>query len=170
MILKGNSLCLSGESTLLAYWWLHHCSYTAHSQPGKTQFTFSYFLLLLNKDHATVVHACVTFRMNYCNIFYPKGCQKVKKKAVADSSCSSSSPIQKQTHSISHWSSVVCVSFSPGYRTEAGYWSLTCSVQVITQTTWKYRKKKPNTLNFDRNIVFRTWIWPCIAQELSAAS
>lgn len=123
MTFKGNSLCLSGQSTVLAYWWLHHCSYTACSQPEKTQFPFSYFLLLLNKNLATVVRACVTFRMNYCNIFYPKGWQKVKLKAVPDSSCSSSAPVQKGTQTVSHWSSVVCISFSPSYTTESGHWS-----------------------------------------------
>lgn len=140
MTFKGNSLCLSGQSTVLAYWWLHHCSYTACSQPEKTQFTFSYFLLFLNEDLATVIHTCVTFRMNYCNIFYPKGCQKIKMKAVADSSCSSS-PIQKWTHRVYPTDPLWSVLAFQVTEQSQDTGLLTWPVQAITKTTWKYKKK-----------------------------
>lgn len=146
MTFKGNSLCLSGQSTVLAYCWLHHCSYRECSCPEKTRFTFSHFLLLLNEDLATVVHACVTFRMNYCKVFYPKGCKKVKMKAGADSSCSSS-PVQKWTHKAYStgplWSALA---FPPATEQSQDTGLLTCSVQAITMTTWKYRKETMNCI------------------------
>lgn len=148
MTFKGNSLCLSGQSTVLARCWLHHCSYTESSCPEKTRFTFSCFLLLLNEDLAIVVHASVTFRMNYCNVFYPKGCKKVKMKAVADYWCSGSL-VQKR-------SSVVCISFSPSYRTDSGYWSPNMLCPSYHNDNLKIQKRN-NKLNFDRNIVFKTW-------------
>lgn len=144
MTFKGNSLCLSGQSTVLARCWLHHCSYTECSCPEKTRFTFSCFLLLLNEDLATVVHASVTFRMNYCNVFYPKGCEKVKMKAVADYWCSGSL-VQKWTHKAYPtgplWS---VLAFPPATEQTQDTGLLTRSVQAITMTTWKYRKETIN--------------------------
>lgn len=53
-------------------------------------------------------------------IFYLEACKKIKMKMVADSSCWGS-PVQKWTESISHLSSVACI--SPSYRTESVFWS-----------------------------------------------
>lgn len=72
-------------------------------------------------------------------IFCLEGCKKIKTKTVADSSCRGC-PIQN-TESISHWSSVVCISFPPATELSQDTGLLKCSVQAITVTTCKHRKE-----------------------------
>lgn len=91
---------------VLANSWLHHCCYTECSCPEKTRFMISYFLLLLNQDPATAIQACVTFRSD----FLPWKLQKDQDEncgwfIMLRFSCS-----EVNTKSISHWSSVVCIS------------------------------------------------------------
>lgn len=153
MTFKGNSLCLSGQSTVLAYCWLHHCSYAERSCLEKTRFTFSYFLPLWNEDLATVVHACVTFGMNYGNVFYPKGCKKVKMKAVADSSCSGSS-VQTWTHRAYPTSPLWSVLTFPPATEQSGYWSSNMLCPSYHNDNLKIQKRN-NKLNFDRKLCLK---------------
>lgn len=136
--------------------------------PEKKQFTFSYLLLLLNEVLATVVHTCVTFRINDSNIFYTKIAQRSRGKlwlihhvavlqnhrvaGVGRHLWRSFSP----TQNISHWFSVVSISFFPSYRTESGYWSSNMLCPSYHNDDLKIQKRN-NNLNFDRNIVFKTW-------------
>lgn len=144
MTFRGNSLCLLGPIHCVGILLASSLFWHRMLMPRKKWFTFSYFLLLLNEHLASVVHACVTFRMNCCNVFYLKGCKKVKMKAVADSSCSSS-PVQKWTHKAYPtrplWS---VLAFPPATEQSQDTGLLTCSVQATTMTTWKYRKETIN--------------------------
>lgn len=123
--------------TVLANAWLHRCSYAECSCPEKTRFTFSYLLLLLNQDPATAIHACVTFRSD----FLSWRLQKDQGENCGWFIMSRFSRSEVNTESMSHWSSVVCISFPPATELSQDSGLLTCSVQAITMTTWKYRKE-----------------------------
>lgn len=149
MTFKCNSLCLLGQSTVLAYWWLHHCFHTKCSCLEKTRFTFSYF-----SSWMRILPLWSTLVSPSGWIIAPFSTPKVAKRsswklwlihhvAVLQ--------FRSETQSISHWSSV-----DPSYRTESGYWSSNMVYPSYHNDNLKIQKRK-NKLNFDRNIVFKTW-------------
>lgn len=127
------------QYTVLVNSWLHRCSYLECSHPEKTRFTFSYFLLLLNQDPATAIHACVEvmFRSNVL----PWRLQKDQDENCGWFILSRFSHSEVNTESISHWSSVACISLPPVTELSQDSGPLMCPVQATTVTTCKYRKE-----------------------------